>query len=736
MYKKTSFIVAQSFGAVILAGVFLLLSFVVARQSYAAETLPSDTQTQTQGFTTEVSGEGEESLNLYGQEVKAGDLVSSLPRLLPGNPFYFIKEWQRGLKRAVTFNSVKKADLELEFVNERAAELKRLEEVAPQGDEALRKALSNYQSSQERLKSRLLGLKETSANPNVDRLIEKAAERTVLHEKLFDELAKKFAQKEDLKRRVAEVRAKAEETSAEAARKDDPEKFAQKLEKALLEAKGGKLEHVRSLEIIDRLENKAHEETKDELAKLREEFKDKFAEDVKEALETAPKEEVQRALEQLPGDVARRQVLLEEVRREAEARIREVLSKANEVLQKAAEQETNLKERAQEQIKRAQELVERLERRLAELGETKPRLEKRLAEEARQHLKEAVEAFEAEKFGEAFGQARSAEVLARNALRFLEEERSRARETKVETELRSETPEAREEDPCAGFVKQYQELLKLREAGQISEADFNAKTEPLKRAYEACRLRYPERAVQKAPAPSGPPEAVDPCYSFQKQIIELKQLRVSGRISEDAFWPKYDSLNKEYEVCRGRLRPEEAGARVAPSPARAPEAEDPCSDFQRQVVNLKNLFGRGQIERDVFDQKSASLNQEYDLCRKRLGSPEKASGGGGKTDAGGGLFVVIQNGRVQKVDVGGGLFVVIQAGRQINVKVSDQTKFSVIEKTDTGRVARDYSFEKLAPGDEVNASGAYNKETNIFEATSVSVINRAGQAGFDPEPHP
>ena len=46
-----------------------------------------------------------------------------------------------------------------------------------------------------------------------------------------------------------------------------------------------------------------------------------------------------------------------------------------------------------------------------------------LLNKAKDHLKNAVSSFSEEKYGEAFGQARSAEVLARNALKLLEKEK-------------------------------------------------------------------------------------------------------------------------------------------------------------------------------------------------------------------------------------------------------------------------------------------------------------------------
>lgn len=520
---------------------------------------------------------------LYDEEVKVGDFVSSLPHLLPGNPFYFLKEWQRGLKQAFTFDAVKKTELELEFVNEKAAELKRLEEVAPEREEALRRALSNYEQSQDRLKSRLDSLKETSENPNVDKLIEKTVNRVVLHEKFFDEMAKKFAASTDLRAKTKEVQEKIGELGAAAALKDSPEKFADKTRKALEETKKGKLERVRSIEILDRLEGKAPEEVKDSLTRLREEFKTQAQKDLKDALLSVPTDQISNALEQLPGDAARRSVILEEIRQTAEKRVAEVVSRANEALQKIEAGEEEMRAKAKEQIGRAGDVVLKLEARLEELGEKAPRVARTLAEEARGHLKEAIGAFEAGKFGEAFGQARSAEVLARNAFRFLEEEKSRAVETEIKkeaAEFKREAPEAKLDDPCSIFVRQYVDMQKMLEKGEISQDVFDKKGSALKREYEACRAKNPVD-MEAGKVGVKDPRAEDPCYDFQIQIFDLKQLRAKGGISDDAFWPKYDSLNKEYAACRARLP-----AKAEPAPAARPAPSVVCTKEYEPVCGV------------------------------------------------------------------------------------------------------------------------------------------------------
>ncbi|MBI3335108.1 MAG: hypothetical protein HY001_01245 [Candidatus Portnoybacteria bacterium] len=113
------------------------------------------------------------------ESITTEDLGVPEPTLLPSSPFYFLKEWTRGIQKALSFNPIKKAGLEVRFADEKIAEAKKLAAVAPERIKAISKALENYRSSQTRLKAELASLKQTSQNPEVDKLIEKIADRAV-----------------------------------------------------------------------------------------------------------------------------------------------------------------------------------------------------------------------------------------------------------------------------------------------------------------------------------------------------------------------------------------------------------------------------------------------------------------------------------------------------------------------------------------------------------------------------
>lgn len=359
------------------------------------------------------------------ESITAEDLGVEEPTLLPTSPFYFFKNFTRAVQRVLTFNPVAKAELELRITDEKLAEAKKVVERDPERTEALERAIENYRVSQERLKIRLELLRETSENPNVERLLENVADRAVKHDKLFAELKAKFEDRAELKIKIETAKEKIEENVAKAAEKDTPEKFARKLEKALVEVRGSDFKHLQSVEILDRIHDKAGEELKEKLTDVRRDFAKRLEEDLTKFAEERgeeAKETIQEAVERLHGDRARRLVILEELRDRADERVREALDRAHEIIEKTLEERGELRERAAEQIERAKDRVEKLNSAVRGLANVPPAVS-RLHQEAISHLENAVRALEGDRFGEAFGQARSTEVLARNALRILEEER-------------------------------------------------------------------------------------------------------------------------------------------------------------------------------------------------------------------------------------------------------------------------------------------------------------------------
>jgi hypothetical protein len=401
------------------------------------------------------------------------DLGIKNPGILPTSPFYFLKEWRRGINRLFTFNPVAKAELELKFTNEKAAEFLAVAEKEPQNEKAIQKALSNYQKSRERLSQRLTSLKETSQNPNVDRLLDKVVEQEVRHIEVFDA----FTQPATVTQPVTIPRDVPTGPAKLAAEKDNPEKFAQRVKSAIEKLPEGELKSLRGIEIIDRLSEGLVPEVAGALIKVRQEYSEKLVDEINKLTKKGEevKPEIISIIKSLPGDPVKHLMILEEIEQNANLRgiekkdIRRgmviakpgVISSAKEALIEEISSQEDIKQKAQEQIKRAEEAKGKLYQELQNIpgeitigvtsdgsvvvgrkgsgeemqdlgtlggGEvaivikctsTQPRRCWGYVEQMDNNLEKAKKAFEEGKYGEAFGLAVSAQSLAENGLRIL-----------------------------------------------------------------------------------------------------------------------------------------------------------------------------------------------------------------------------------------------------------------------------------------------------------------------------
>jgi hypothetical protein len=357
--------------------------------------------------------------------VTTEDLEVEDPSFLPSSRFYFLKNWGRAIERAFTFNPVRKIEVELKHADEKIAEARKLAETEPERVEALDRAIENYRASQDRLKTRLESLRETSENPNVDLLLEKITDRALKHEKIMEGLKERFKDKAELKEKLEATKDRVIDNVVEASKKDDAEKFARKIEKALRDARGSEFKHIYSVEVIDLIHDKSETELKEKLSQIREDFSERLKENLEEFSEThgAPADQVIRdTLDRLPGDKARRLIILEEVRERSDEKLKVLLQNAETSLERKVDEREDIQKEAGEAMRRAQERIDELEKRIRSSDDSSPTAERHLSE-ARTHYEEARKAFSAGEYGRAFGQARSAEVQARNGLRALSEEK-------------------------------------------------------------------------------------------------------------------------------------------------------------------------------------------------------------------------------------------------------------------------------------------------------------------------
>jgi len=186
----------------------------------------------------------------------------------------------------------------------------------------------------------------------------------------------------------------------------------------LEKTRGSVLKDVRAVEILDRIGENVPEEVRVRLEIVRDGFKEKARLRIEELAEEG-EDRVRAILEHIPGDDSRRAVVLEEIRLKISDRGASALRKAQDAVEKRVSDAPDRKEKAAEQIQRAVKMIEKAQEKVKEADTLREAVES-LLQQAESHLTSAKDAFEKEKYGEAFGQARAAEVAARNALRGFE----------------------------------------------------------------------------------------------------------------------------------------------------------------------------------------------------------------------------------------------------------------------------------------------------------------------------
>lgn len=314
--------------------------------------------------------EGEEAASSAApaaDEITTSDLGVEKTGILPTNPFYFIKEWERGARLLFASDPVKKAELELKIVNEKAAELKQVDKNNPQDEEALQEAIDNYSKNVDRLRTRLEALKGTSENPKIDELLNKLTDKAVKHEQLFEELKVKH---EALRDRLEQSQDKLDEAVLKMPEKlENPDKFKERVKKALENQKESRLKELKAVQFLSRIDGKASST------------------------------EVREKLLELTNDRLASSTIRKEIEKEMGA------VKAAEMIKQAKEAVSEL-EAAIEKVKASGSEVER--KRLNSIAV--------LSDRAKTNLREAEDLYKSERYGAAYGQANSARVAARNAL--------------------------------------------------------------------------------------------------------------------------------------------------------------------------------------------------------------------------------------------------------------------------------------------------------------------------------
>lgn len=345
----------------------------------------------------------------------SADLGAESSGLLPSNPFYFLKEWGRGFKKFISFNPVRKAQLQLDVVNEKAAELKKLEEITPENIKALIGAADNYKIAAEQLRDQLNALNETGENPNVSRILDQLADRSLKHQKLFDDLLVKFQAEEEFIKILGEAQEKLAEAIAIAAEKvDSPSQFRRRFSAAVQEQKDD-LKELRAFELLDKAEPVLLGiEARKELSILKEDLLLKFSGRLQGFGSSAAANAV---LQEFADDQIDKLRVLDEVREKvANPEIKSSINVIRQHLLSGVEGRDGIsQEKASQAIEDAKKILSEVIEKAEERGVPARSSVRELISRTQFSVNQAVNFYEGKNYGSAYGQATAAYAAAKSA---------------------------------------------------------------------------------------------------------------------------------------------------------------------------------------------------------------------------------------------------------------------------------------------------------------------------------
>ena len=180
------------------------------------------------------------------------DLNVPSPALLPTSPLYFLKDIGREVQMLLTFDPIKKAELRLEFVNQKLAEASEVAENKPNNEQALNKALENYKKETERLTDYAATLKKGSADN--ENLLNRITESNFVHQNVLDKIESRLANKEKVQEVKDMVLQNLTTSSFSVA---EPEQVKAKIQTSLQNQEAIR---VRTIDILDKMEEKVSNE--------------------------------------------------------------------------------------------------------------------------------------------------------------------------------------------------------------------------------------------------------------------------------------------------------------------------------------------------------------------------------------------------------------------------------------------------------------------------------------------
>jgi len=206
------------------------------------------------------------------ENVQPEDLEISEPKILPGSPFYFLKNWARKIRLFFAFNKAKKAELRLQIANEKLIEAKKLIELK-KNPILIEKTLADFQNE--------IGKISEESGENLKQFSEKLLHQEILHQLILQKLENQVPP--EVHEKIKAHRERHLERFAQVIQKvETKENIAERLKSELEKVSGGELKNFKNLEILEKIKEKMPEEVK---VKIEEKIEAQLEKIIKEELE-------------------------------------------------------------------------------------------------------------------------------------------------------------------------------------------------------------------------------------------------------------------------------------------------------------------------------------------------------------------------------------------------------------------------------------------------------------------
>lgn len=208
---------------------------------------------------------------LQDETVSYQDLEAKVPAILPDSALYSFKRFGRGLRKAFTFNSVKKIELEIHYANQELADAQQLlnEKQNKAGvEDKVIKSVKKFEETLQNVRENAKSLRPEDAKRVVENILDKQIKQqkvlSGIENKILDSSLSGEA-KDKVLSKIEEAKTRSADHVANTVGKleEDQTLLAQHFDAVFENQRGSEFRDLRNLEVLNRLEDFVPEEARE-----------------------------------------------------------------------------------------------------------------------------------------------------------------------------------------------------------------------------------------------------------------------------------------------------------------------------------------------------------------------------------------------------------------------------------------------------------------------------------------